>query len=182
MSEELIIRCCAPTLASIKTGNMFTCRFSSQDEMIQSIRSINRRLRKKGLSVVPLRYTDGVGLIYVYRPNRLHQDLCNEKACKLLSENGYACCQPTRCVQQLRERLRQQQDFPHEIGLFLGYPPEDVDGFMHRKHEAKYAGHWKVYGDVDKAKRIFALYKKCTNAYLDQWKNGRSIERLTISA
>lgn len=182
MSEELIIRCCAPTLASLKTGNMFTHRFSSRDEMYESIRIFNRRLRQKGLSVVPLRYADGVGLIYVYRPRRLHRDLCNDQACKLLSERGYACCQPNRCVQQLRKRLSQQQDFPHEIGLFLGYPPEDVDGFIHRKGEAKYAGHWKVYGDVEAAKRTFALYKKCTSAYLRQWEKGRSIERLTVTA
>lgn len=182
MPEELLIRCCAPTLASIKTGNMFTHHFSSRDEMYETIRSLNRRLRHKGLSVVPLRYTDGVGLIYVYRPSKLHKDLCDEKACMLLSEHGYACCQPNQCVQKLRERLCQQQDFPHEIGLFLGYPPEDVDGFIHRKQEAKYAGHWKVYGDVDSAKRTFALYKKCTSAYLSQWEKGRSIERLTVPA
>ena len=33
MSEELVIRCCAPTLASLKTANMFTCRFDSLEEM-----------------------------------------------------------------------------------------------------------------------------------------------------
>ena len=181
MPEELFIRCCAPTMASIKTGNMFTHHFKTEKDMNQQIRMLNRRLRSKGLHVVPLRYADGTGLIYTYRPVKLHQDLCNEKACSLLSQHGYSCCQPGRCVQQLRKRLSEQQEFPHEVGLFLGYPPEDVEGFIHRKDEVKYTGHWKVYSDVETAKRTFALYKKCTAAYLDQWENGRSMERLTVA-
>ena len=44
MSEELVIRCCAPTLASIKTGNMFTCRFDSRQAMLDAVRALNRRL------------------------------------------------------------------------------------------------------------------------------------------
>ena len=182
MSEEIFIRCCAPTLASIKTGNMFTHHFSSQQEMNQHIRALNRRLRAKGLHVLPLRYADGVGLIYAYRPGRLRRDLCSEKACHMLHQCGYACSHPASCLRHLRTRLSQQQGFPHEIGLFLGYPPEDVEGFMQRRNEAKYTGHWKVYGDVDSAKRTFALYQKCTRAYLNQYEKGRSIERLTVAA
>lgn len=181
MSEELVIRCCAPTLASIKTGNPFTCHCDSEATLNGHIRTFNRQLRRKGLCMVPLRYQDGTGLIYVYRLSRLHRDLCNEKACRLLAERGYECGNCTCCVRQLRARLAQQPDFPHEIGLFLGYPPEDVDGFMHRKGEEKYTGHWKVYGDVDAAKKTFALYKKCTDVYLRQWQKGQPFERLAVS-
>jgi len=180
MSEELLIRCCAPTLASIKTGNMFTCRFETEQDMNSHLRRFNRRLREKGLRMVPLRYREGVGLIYVYRPQKLTCDLCNAQASELLSSCGYNCEHHACCVRQLRSKLNQQNDFPHEIGLFLGYPPEDVDGFMHRKQEAKCSGHWKVYGDVESAQRRFALYRKCTAAYLNQWKSGRPLERLTI--
>lgn len=182
MLEELLIRCCAPTLASIKTGNMFTCRYGTAQEMTESIRTLNRRLRQKGLRIIPLRFREGVGLIYVYRPCRLQRDLSGEHASRLLRECGYHCPNVTCCLQQLRMKLEENESFPHEIGLFLGYPPEDVDGFMHRKAEAKLAGHWKVYGDVSSAERIFALYKKCTSVYLNQWAKGSSIERLTVAA
>lgn len=40
-----------------------------------------------------------------------------------------------RCVAELIRRVRHEEDFPHEIGLFLGYPSEDVSGFI--KHGAK---------------------------------------------
>ena len=68
------------------------------------------------------------------------------------------------------------------IGLFLGYPPEDVCGFIENKADAcKCVGCWKVYGDEDAAKKLFAKYKKCTDVYCTLFANGRSIERLTVA-
>ena len=42
-------------------------------------------------------------------------------------------------------------------------------------------GEWKVYGDADKAKEIFAKYRKCTEVYCAQFAQGKSIERLTVA-
>lgn len=137
MSNEMLIRCCAPTMASLKTGNMFNCPFESREEMICELRRLNQILGHKGLRVLPLRWSDGRALVYLYRPKMLEKDLRNDLASKLLSECGYTCGNPNSCIAQLIERLRNDQDFPHEVGLFLGYPPADVDGFMHQKHACK---------------------------------------------
>ena len=46
------------------------------------------------------------------------------------------------------------------MGLLLSYPPEDVKGFIdHRAGGFKCAGLWKVYGDEEKARSLFAKYK-----------------------
>lgn len=46
-------------------------------------------------------------------------------------------------------RLQRFEAFPHEIGLFLSYPPEDVRGFIeHKGHESKCEGCWKVYAVI----------------------------------
>lgn len=83
---------------------------------------------------------------------------------------------------RLSQRLRQSEEFPHEIGLFLGYPPEDVRGFIeHHADGSKCTGCWKVYGDETAARRKFDQYKKCTRVYCDQWKKGKNIERLTVA-
>ena len=83
---------------------------------------------------------------------------------------------------QLSKRLNETKEFPHEIGLFLGYPPEDVKGFIDNRAEGyKCIGCWKVYGDEENAKRKFECYKKCTDVYCAQWANGKSIERLTVA-
>lgn len=182
MSEELIVRYCAPTLAGIKTGNVFSCECSDVKKANDCIRKLNMLLCKKGLRIMPLRYTNNRLLVYVFRPQRLCSDLKNVGAIRILEQRGYNCNAVQRCVIHLIERLSQQQDFPHEIGLFLGYPPEDVCGFIENKAcDCKCVGCWKVYGDEISAQKLFEKYKKCSSVYFSKWESGRPIEKLTVA-
>ena len=181
MSDEQVIRHCAPTLARLKTANMFTCPFDSREEMLQNVRLLNKRLQRKGLCVLPLRYREGLGLIYVFRPAKLADDLNGQTARSLLSACGYRCQSTAQYLRCLMARLEADGEFPHEIGLFLGYPPEDVEGFMRCPNGCKCCGCWKVYGDAEKARRTFARYRKCADVYMRLWAQGRSIERLTVA-
>lgn len=182
MSEELMVKNCAPTLAGIKTGNMFLAPYADKAEMISDIRSWNRRFADKGLRVLPMRYIENKALIYVYRPKCLACDFRNESVCRLLNRCGYLSESPDRCVVRLLKRMKECGEFPHEVGLFLGYPPEDVCGFIENKaKKCKCVGYWKVYGDEEKAKKTFAKYKKCTDVYSRLYACGQSVERLAVA-
>lgn len=182
MSDEHIIRYCAPTLASMKTGNLFTCPFEGREAMMEAVRAFNRRLCGRGLRMLPLRYKKGLGLIYLYRPGMLERDLQGGEACALLAGCGYPCGDACGCIRRLIERLALEEDgFPHEIGLFLSYPPQDVRAFMQGREDAKCTGVWKVYGDEEGAQKVFAKYRKCHDVYMKKWIEGRSIERLTVA-
>ena len=61
-------------------------------------------------------------LLYLFRPARLQQDLDQPGARSLLARYGYRAFQAEEALAQLQTRLREQGGFPHEIGLFLGYP------------------------------------------------------------
>ena len=157
MSEDYLIRNCAPTLAGIKTGSIFTCPFETREAFLDFIRKINKRLCGKGLRLLPLRFSAQKALVYLYRPAKLKRDLSHTAARKLLHQYGYdtACCE--KCVMHLIRKLRSQEEFPHEIGLFLGYPPEDVHGFIENNACCcKCTGCWKVYGDEEAARKKFA--------------------------
>lgn len=182
MSDEHVIRYCAPTLASIKTGSLFTCPFAERGAMLAAMRAFNRRLSGRGLRMLPLRYRDGVALVYLYRPGLLERDLMDGEACALLRGCGYPCGDAHGCVRRLIERLAlEEEGFPHEIGLFLSYPPGDVRGFMQGRTDAKCCGIWKVFGDEEGARRTFAKYRKCHDVYMRKWSEGRSIERMTVA-
>ena len=182
MSEELLIKHCSPTLAGIKTANLFTASFENREALNACLRCWNCFLTRKGLRSIPLRVVNGRALIYVYRPARLKQDLRQDSAEHILLKRGYCTEAPEKCIAHLMERLRTHEDFPHEIGLFLGYPPEDVSGFIeNRACGCKCLGCWKVYGDVEAAQKTFAKYKKCTAVYGDLFAQGRSVERLTVA-
>ena len=181
MSNETLIRNCAPTMACLKTGNMFNCAFDGYEQMITELRQLNQRLRHKGLRILPLRWRDGKALLYLYRPKMLERDLRHPLARKLLSECGYDCDDVSACLVRLISRLRAGDGFPHEVGLFLGYPPADVDGFMHRKESFKLSGLWKVYDDVEGAVRQFARCRHCTEVYLNCLSRGFSLDRLAVA-
>ena len=183
MSDELLIRFCAPTLAGLKSGSMFSCGFPSREALSGNVRALNRRLLPKGLRVLPLRFSAGRGLIYVYRPEKLARDLNESAAGTLLAGLGYPCARDSaeRRLAKLIRRLRQGGEFPHEIGLFLGYPAEDVLGFIERRESSTYTGCWRVYGDEDKAEKTFARFKKCTELYCARYRRGASVEALTVA-
>ena len=133
-------------------------------------------------ALLPLRFKENRALLYFYRPGLLRQSLGSSQACALLAQRGYPCENPEHCVAKLVDRLKESPEFPHEIGLFLGYPPEDVKGFIeNRALHSKCTGCWKVYGDQEEAERIFARYKNCTDCYLRNWQRGTSLEKLTVS-
>lgn len=182
MSEELIVKHCAPTLAGMKTGNIFPCACGSKDDLILKVRSINKAISKKGVCAIPLRCSNNTALIYLYRPGKLKSDLACPVANGLLSSLGYPCNCPQKCIARLKDKLQKCSDFPHEIGLFLSYPPKDVLGFMECKgSNCKCCGIWKVYDDEHHALKLFAKYKKCSRIYNKKWQSGTPFEKLVVA-
>jgi hypothetical protein len=182
MSEDLFVRCCAPTLAGIKAGSMFSYPYESKEEMREDVRRLNRALVSRGLIVLPLRYHGGKALLYVYRPVSLRKELRCREAQEILQAVGYSglCCE--KCVKRLMERMQDSDEFPHEVGLFLSYPPEDVSGFIqNHARNCKFTGYWKVYGDEEKARRTFSKYKQCTDCYCRQLKSGCRLADLAVA-
>lgn len=183
MSEELIIRQCAPTLAGIKTGSLFPCPYTDKKEAINDIRGFNQEYVRKGLCVLPLRFCNNRVLLLLFRPNQLKEDLNNPLAASILQECGYTCRSYGECIATLIQRFSENDNFPHEIGLFIGYPPEDVRGFItHKAQNFKCCGLWKVYGDENKAKAMFRQFNECTDCYCSLWKSGKKLNQLAVTA
>ena len=182
ISDQTIARNCAPTLAGIKTGSMFSAEYKDRKALARELFSLNALLTKHGLRAVLLRCMKRRALIYLYRPDALAQDLLDPAASAILRERGYHASDPRLCLGQLIRQFRQSESFPHEIGLFLGYPPEDVRGFIASPHTGyQCVGCWKVYGDREKAERTFDRYRKCTKALCRAAAHGKSLEQLIAS-
>ena len=180
MSEEMLIRHCSPTLAGLKTANLVNCPCPSVSELEQQLGRLSSTLNPKGVQLEMLSAGNGMALVYVVRPDRLEKDLGGE-AGELLCREGYPKGDAGECLRCLKRKLQSGSGFPHEIGLFLGYPPADVAGFIeHRGQGCKCVGAWKVYGDEQAAKKTFAQYKKCTDVYERRLREGYSVERLTV--
>lgn len=187
MLEKYLIEWCSSTLASLKTASLFNWLYIrdgiSREEVHKNVKEMNEKFSVKGIRIEVLREDEKTALIYVYRVNKLEKDLRQEKVSGLLKAYGYDCTDVKYSINILKKRLEDLKTFPHEIGVFLDYPPEDVIGFIeNRGDNFKCCGYWKVYGDETKAVKQFARFDKCRAIYTRLWNEGRSIMKLTVAA
>ena len=183
MPEQVLIDNCSPTLAGIKPASLVNVCCGSRERADDDIRRLNRECFVcRGLRAVPLRYSeDGAVLLLIYRPAALEKLLQDTKVRAYLEGLGYPCESIAHCIAQLAGRITRTETFPHEIGIFLGYPLEDVIGFTeHKDTGCKCTGYWKVYGDEAAARRTFERYRRCTACYRRSWQCGASLTSLTV--
>lgn len=181
MSDAFLVEHCAPTFAGLKTGNLFRISYADIEVFREELRGLNGILKRKGLRAVPVRMTAEFALVYLYRPDFLKRDLGCEEAARLLTSLGYEPQSVNRSVAFLARMMREKEVFPHEVGLFLGYPPEDVLGFMKSSREGvKCVGCWKVYGDETKARAAFWRFQRCREVFEENVQRGRKLEALIV--
>lgn len=105
-------------------------------------------LRQSGLAVRELADRGSSLLLLIYRPQALSTLLARPNVVGFLRKAGYA--QPADvqlALKELQSRIS-AAGFPHEIGVFLGYPLKDVAGFMGwAPLPFTCQGPWKIYGD-----------------------------------
>ena len=178
---EALIRFCAPTLAALKTAGAFTYPFHERWVLDAQLHRVGGLLAPKGVILSPLRVKDGRALLYAFRPAMLDRDLSDEIAQGILSAYKYPEESLASQLRYLAGRLGECDRFPHEMGLFLGYPPLDVLGFiLNGGTRYKSVGLWKVYSNEAEASRRFSLYKRCTARLLRRYYSGEGIEDIAV--
>lgn len=184
--ETMLIDQCAPTLAGVKPASLFRLGGLGRENLRRLVQRWDRRLAAKGIRVRILKEcprTDAA-MIYVYRADRLAKLLAEpENRAFLLERMGYRDGGTEELLEQLSHRLCLEEDYPHEIGVFLGYPLEDVVGFIdNRGWNYTCCGYWKAYGDPRAAQRRFACYRSCTDQYRRMYARGIPVMGLAVAA
>lgn len=183
MLEQTLVAHAAPTLARLKTGSLFNLACPNPTGLALEIQAVSPLLREKGVRLTVLRQKEGRYLLYLYREQELESALSDPEVRAFLDKYGYDDFTPAAALTRLRMRLRASEGFPHEIGVFLGYPLPDILGFIcNEGRNCLCCGVWKVYADRDGAERTFARYRKCTEAYMRLFAEGCPLSRLTVKA
>lgn len=181
--ERLMALHCAPALAGVKPANMFTWHGCGRGEQNDIMRQYKARLKPCGINMEELCRCEKYTLVFIYRKLMLESHLDLPEARDILSANGYDTKGSLRSkVSVLKEKLRHSKIFPHEIGLFLGYPAEDVKGFIANKGDGcKFCGSWKVYGDRERAVSAFKLYDYYRDFFCNELSNGNELTEIIHS-
>lgn len=183
--EESLIEHCSPTLAGIKTGSLYRFFPENSRQFAQQMKLWRAWFRARGLALTVLRGSceRNCYLVYLYRLQTLSQELERPETQAFLKSCGYDLTAGYEgLIRQLGTRLRESREFPHEIGVFLGYPLEDVLGFIENGGKNyTCCGCWKSYGDPQKARRCFSSYRACTAAYKRRYAQGIGVAELTVA-
>ena len=171
-TEFAIGRACGVTFAGIKPASLVSVRKRGRAALAR----IGRCFRRKGFSFVCLRTEKERQVLYIYNEEELRRLLFSAEVRAFLGGYGYHYETAAEAVTQLRDRM--EGEFPHEIGVFLGYPLCDVRGFIADPCGCLYCGAWKVYRDVAGARRTFERYKRCSACICRHMQNGRSLAEI----
>ncbi len=122
-------------------------------------------------------------LALFYREGELGKMLKEEKVRRFLGGYGYAHGEPDKDIARLCERMnlysRKKIPFPHEIGVFLDYPLEDVKAFIRNNgRESLLTGYWKVYHAPERARLVFSAYDKARDSAVNEFLIGKDIKEI----
>lgn len=155
---------CAPLFAKLKLSNMLIVS-EGEEETVQQI------LRFSDIKVELISRYAGKVTLLLYREEEMIAYLAQRKVQNLLCFLGYHDFTLEELFQKFRQRYQEYQwsgaAFPHEMGIFLGYPVEDVTGFI--KHEGRnylYTGYWKVYQNLQEKLQLFQRFEKAEKILL----------------
>lgn len=183
--DEILVRHCAPTLAGIKPASLFNYKTKDPQELHRHIERWNNELSHHGLKAHVLKHCPKrhVYLVYFCRVKWITTILNRVDVKRFLQNMGYEpAIKYEDALTQLSKRLSVNADFPHEIGIFLGYPLEDVEGFIiNGGKNYTYCGYWKVYGDPAPAMKRFRMYRACIREYIRRFECGSTILQLAVA-
>ncbi|MCI1208332.1 MAG: DUF3793 family protein [Treponema sp.] len=180
-----IIQACAPVLAGIKPAGMFHVAREKYPFLTRQLRELNKRLNPFGLYFFTICRCPVGELLFIYNKRRLSEILRKQEIRSYLKKKGYPeHVSVEKTIFHFQSNFILKKSFPHEVGILLGYPLEDVIGFENNNGtHFKYAGYWKVYGSVPKACRQFKVYEKCTDVMISRYTAGeKSFEELCHAA
>lgn len=169
---------CAPIIKGSKVANMMTV---TKEEFIR----IRFLLKDTGISCCFLNAGTDRDILYLYREKELKEYLEQEEIKSFLKEFGYEESGIRSMLKRLSGRIHRyhgkEVEFPHEIGIFLGYPLMDVKGFIENEgRNFVYVGYWKVYHNVQEAVRLFQKYDAQREQAVQEIILGKTIQEIAV--
>ena len=171
-AEYAIGRYCGVTFAGLKIASLVSLRKGEEDV----VQTLSHRFAGKGFAFRLLREDEERLLVFVFHRARLEKYLLSADVRAFLARFGYGYASAEEALAQLKCRMK--GEFPHEIGVFLGYPLGDVCGFLQDPGGCVLCGAWKVYENADEAARTFERFRRCSACICRHMDNGRSLTQI----
>lgn len=167
---------CAPVITGLKASNLLITSSSN-------VKVLHRILKDSDISYFILFSGEDETVILLLNRYQLELFLKEKNVVRLLRCFGYPGTGIGRQLFRLKKRYTEYRSgksgFPHEMGLFLAYPMEDVIGFIENDGQnSQYSGYWKVYGNMDEKLKIFKEFDRAKESLMRAIARGISIPKI----
>ena len=174
-----VVSHCAPVLKGIKISNIISIECGSFKKLCAA-------LKGSRIICISLFSDKKREVLLLFRYRDMENYLRKKDIREFLRRYGYTDFSLTRVIRRLRERYAAYADgqigFPHELGVILGYPLSDVEGFIRNQGKGclleKY---WKVYSEPQKAARLFARYDRAKETAMQEVVEGYLLSQVAVS-
>lgn len=156
--ETQIALQCAPLLSGLKISNLFNINR-------EQIPLVKKLFCGTNISYYILLEQKDTVALFLYQREELLAYISKQEVRMLLKQYGYQEVSVESALSVLAKRyhshIMHRAEFPHEMGVFLGYPVEDVIGFIeHEGKECLGVGYWKVYENMPQKKKVFEQFER----------------------
>lgn len=167
---------CAPVIAGIKISNLLVVG-NHNEKLLEDF------IRGTEMSYFRFLSANQKTTYLLFRRKELDDYLKDEKVRTLLNDLGYADTRLEIVLANFQKKYQTYMDnhieFPHEMGLLLGYPVEDVLGFiLNDGQKFLYSGYWKVYEDLHKKVQLFKSYEDAQTEQVRMLISGMTLDEI----
>lgn len=174
----------APVVSGFKPSSTITLKKKSKEYLIW--RNYKKTFMNKiDLDYIVLREDENAIILLIYSEEKLKKVIGSKKIKMFLIKLGYTINLNFNIKDILNVLVYRYEKIhcPHELGIFLGIPLDDVIDFMEcNKKKCLICGYWKVFNDFDNAVEIFNNYNKSKEIVLNcgilEMKSNKIIEIL----
>lgn len=175
LNTQLALQC-APLLAGLKISNLLIiCKANTSD--------VFALFANTQISCTIVCETAEKVTFLLYDRKLLQAYLAKREVAKLFLDAGYQSMDLDEIFREFYVRytayMHTGMAFPHEMGALLGYPIDDITGFI--KNNGKkflHVGYWKVYGNLDETLQLFEQFNQATERIMKEVSRGRSVQSI----
>ncbi|WP_187374438.1 DUF3793 family protein [Murimonas intestini] len=172
----MILFHCAPVLKGVKASNMITLPqggWLTAAGLLQGS-DVRWHILSSG---------DRADVMLLYRRQWVKKLIEDKQNRSFLAERGYQLPEAVtdeaiiHMLEEIRDRYDKYTDgegeFPHELGILLQYPLDDVRAFIENRGEGYLLnGYWKVYHNPERARAVFNKYNRVREIAAGQFVGG----------
>lgn len=164
---------CAPLILGLRISLFLTvtdCQLKRMEDI----------LKDRKISIYKISKNHGKMAVLLFYEKKMKEYFAEDSVCSLLDGLGYSAGNLSDNMnifaKKYREFMQNKKPFPHEMGIFLGYPPEDVKGYLENKgNNFLCAGYWKVYENAQEKCRLFSQFDWARNVLVSLILQGNSL-------